>query len=96
MSKPKGYTEIENLKNRVNGCWVRLQSRGEKFSAFLKFSDYKSKAETRKAARERYLQLVLEHPKMNRLENAQKKTSRTTGVIKPSSTATATPMSASR
>ncbi|MCY7377426.1 MAG: AP2 domain-containing protein [Pyrinomonadaceae bacterium] len=77
MPKPKGYTEIVNLKNRVDGCWVRLKSRGESFSEFFKFSAYKSKAETRKAARECYRQLVLEHPKMSRQENAQRKTSRT-------------------
>ena len=81
MPKAKGYTEIENLQNRVDGCWVRLQSRGKNFSKFFKFTDYKSKAETRRVARECYRQLVLEHPKMSRQENAQRKTSRTGEII---------------
>jgi hypothetical protein len=74
---PKGITRIENYKRRANGWWVRLQSRGEKFSKFFKDSDYTSKTAALRAAREHRRQLLRDNPKRSRQENAERQTVRT-------------------
>ncbi len=78
---PKGITRIENYKRRANGWWVRLQSRGEKFSKFFKDSDYTSKAAALRAAREHHRELLRDHPKISRQENAERQTVRTGKII---------------
>lgn len=79
---PKGITRIENYKRRADGWWVRLQSRGEKFSKFFKDSDYADDEErTLRAAQKHLRRLLREHPKMSRQENAERQTARTGEII---------------
>ncbi len=78
---PKGITRIENYKNRANGWQVRLQCRGKSFSEFFKDSDYANKDDALEAAQKHYRRLRRKHPKMSRLEFAERKTARTGEII---------------
>lgn len=78
---PKGITRIENYKRRADGWWVRLQSRGKRFSKFFKDSDYASKDAALAAAQRHYRRLARENPKMSRQENAERQTARTGDII---------------
>ena len=75
---PKGITRIENYKRRADGWWVRLQSRGAKFSKFFKDSDYAGDREaTLRAAQRHRRRLLRENPQMSRQENAERVTAHT-------------------
>jgi hypothetical protein len=79
---PKGITRIENYKRRADGWWVRLQSRGEKFSKFFKDSDYAGDREaTLRAAQRHRRRLLRENPQMSRQENAERTTAKTGDII---------------
>ena len=79
---PKGITRIENYKRRADGWWVRLQSRGAKFSKFFKDSDYAGDREaTLRAAQRHHRRLMRENPQMSRQENAERTTAKTGDII---------------
>jgi len=79
---PKGITRIENYKRRADGWWVRLQSRGAKFSKFFKDSDYAGDREaTLRAAQRHRRRLLRENPQMSRQENAERTTAKTGDII---------------
>lgn len=78
----KGITRIENYKRRADGWWVRLQSRGRRFSKFFKDSDYAGDREAAlRAAQKHRRRLVRENPPMSRQENAERTTKRTGEII---------------
>ncbi len=77
----KGITRIENYKRRADGWWVRLQSRGKRFSKFFKDSDYANEEAALESARKHRRRLLRENPQMSRLENAERQTAKTGEII---------------
>ena len=77
----KGVTRIENFKNRPNGWWARLQSRGVKYQKFFKDSDCGGNRAAKREAKAFYQQMLLEHPKMSRLEYAERDMGRNSEII---------------
>lgn len=78
---PKGITRIENYKRRADGWWVRLQSRGRKFSKFFKDADYANEEAALRAAQRHRRRLLRENPQMTRRENAERQTAKTGKII---------------